>query len=115
MQDNQFIVIDKNATGTAINQQVKFINHRGFLKRVRVDANTGNNVINAATGYSFRAGNQDETTIASDAQRDMIVISANINNYKKIDSLSIDGTAATLSGSVTTAANEDVFVYQSRG
>ena len=45
----------------------------------------------------------------------MIVISANINNYKKIDSLSIDGTAATLSGSVTTAANEDVFVYQSRG
>ena len=115
VQDNQFIVIDKNATGTAINQQVKFINHRGFLKRVRVDANTGNNVINAATGYSFRAGTQNETTISSDAQKDMIVISANINNYKKIDSLSIDGTSVTLSGNVTTAANEDVFVYQSRG
>tara|TARA_B100001989_G_scaffold135994_1_gene96308 strand:+ start:619 stop:3090 length:2472 start_codon:yes stop_codon:yes gene_type:complete len=115
VQGNQFIVMDKNATGSATGQQVKFINHRGFLKRVRVNANTGNNVINAATDYSFRAGTQNETTIASDAQKDMIVISANINNYKKIDSLSIDGTAATLSGNVTTVANEDVFVYQSRG
>jgi len=115
VQGNQFIVMDKNATGSATGQQVKFINHRGLLKRVRVDANTGNNVINATTDYSFRAGTQNETTIASDAQKDMIVISANISNYKKIESLSVDGTAATLSGNVTTAANEDVFVYQSRG
>lgn len=115
VQGNQFIVIDKNATGSATGQQVKFINHRGLLKRVRVDANGGSTTINAATGYSFRAGTQNETTIASDAQKDMIVISANISNYKKINSLSVDGTAAILNASVTTAANEDVFVYQSRG
>ena len=115
IQPNQFIVMDKNATGTVLNQQVKFINHRGYVKRVRVNAGSGSTTINAATGYSFRAASQDETTIASDAQKDMIVISANISNYKKINNLSVDGTAAFLNASVTTAANEDVFVYQSRG
>ena len=114
IQDNLFVVMDKNAAATAVNT-VKFINHRGFVRRVRVDANTGNNVINAATGYSFRADAPNERTINTDSQKDMIVIGTNISGYKKIDSISTDGSSVTLSGNVTTDANEDVFVYQSRG
>jgi len=125
IQDNQFIIMDKNSTATATTT-VKFINHRGFVRRVRIDANTGNNVINAATGYSFRSSGShtvggvtknapNERTINTDSQKDMIVIGTNISGYKKIDSIATDGSSVTLSGNVTTDANEDVFVYQSRG
>ena len=117
--------MDKNSTATDTTT-VKFINHRGFVRRVRIDANTGNNVINAATGYSFRSSGShtvdgvtknapNERTINTDSQKDMIVIGTNISGYKKIDSISTDGSSVTLSGNVTTDANEDVFVYQSRG
>jgi len=125
ISDNHFVYMDKNATATA-STTVKFINHRGFVRRVRIDANTGNNVINAATGYSFRSSGShtvdgvtknapNERTINTDSQKDMIVIGTNISGYKKIDSISTDGSSVTLSGNVTTDANEDVFVYQSRG
>ena len=125
IQDNQFVVMDKNATTTAVNT-VKFINHRGFVRRVRVNANGGSTTIVAASGFSFRSSGThtvggvsknapNERTINTDSQKDMIVIGTNISGYKKIDSISTDGSSVTLSGSVTTAANEDVFVYQSRG
>ena len=54
----------------------------------------------------------------------MIVISAGINGYKRIGNISIDGSSVFLKddsvtydtdASVSTVANEDVFVYQSRG
>ena len=54
IQDNQFVVMDKNATTTAVNT-VKFINHRGFVRRVRVNANGGSTTIVAASGFSFRS------------------------------------------------------------
>ena len=125
IQDNQFVVMDKNATTTAVNT-VKFINHRGFVRRVRVNANGGNTTIVAASGFSFRSSGThtvggvpknapNERTINTDSQKDMIVIGTNISGYKKIDSIATDGSSVTLSGSVTTTANEDVFVYQSRG
>ena len=125
IQDNQFVVMDKNATTTAVNT-VKFINHRGFVRRVRVNANGGSTTIVAASGFSFRSSGThtvggvsknapNERTINTDSQKDMIVIGTNISGYKKIDSIATDGSSVTLSGSVTTAANEDVFVYQSRG
>ena len=125
IQDNQFVVMDKNATTTAVNT-VKFINHRGFVRRVRVNANGGNTTIVAASGFSFRSSGThtvggvpknapNERTINTDSQKDMIVIGTNISGYKKIDSIATDGSSVTLNGSVTTAANEDVFVYQSRG
>ena len=125
IQDNQFVVMDKNATTTAVNT-VKFINHRGFVRRVRVNANGGSTTIVAASGFSFRSSGThtvggvpknapNERTINTDSQKDMIVIGTNISGYKKIDSIATDGSSVTLNGSVTTAANEDVFVYQSRG
>ena len=125
IQDNQFVVMDKNATTTAVNT-VKFINHRGFVRRVRVNANGGNTTIVAASGFSFRSSGThtvggvpknapNERTINTDSQKDMIVIGTNISGYKKIDSIATDGSSVTLNGSVTTVANEDVFVYQSRG
>ena len=44
----------------------------------------------------------------------MIGISTNISNYVKVNTMTAD-TSLTLSSSVTTVANEEVFFYQSRG
>ena len=127
--------MDNLPTGTALGQQVKFINHRGFVKRVRVDQTTNGNQLTAASGFSFRSSGThsvggvtkdapNERTINTDSQKDMIVISAGINGYKRIGNISIDGSSVFLKddsvtydtdASVSTAANEDVFVYQSRG
>mgnify|MGYP001177030714 FL=1 len=135
IQPNQFIVMNNLPTATASGQQVKFINHRGFVKRVRVNQTTNGNQLTAASGFSFRSSGThsvggvtkdapNERTINTDSQKDMIVISAGINGYKRIGSISIDGSSVFLKddsvtydtdASVSTAANEDVFVYQSRG
>ena len=49
--------MDNNATGTAT-QSLKFINHRGFVRKVRVDQNSGSDTLNAASGESFRDSTQ---------------------------------------------------------
>ena len=135
LQPNQFVVLDKLATGTATGQQLKFINHRGYVRRVRVNQTTSSKTITAASGFSFRSSGThtvngvtknapNERTINTDSQKDMIVISAGISGYKRIGSIAIDGSSVDLKddsvtyntdASVSTAANEDVFVYQSRG
>ena len=124
VNQNSFIEMDKNSTTTTI-QSLKFINHRGFIKKVRVDANGGSTTLNAASGEAFRSsgshtvdGNTknapNERTTNTDVQVNMIGISTNISNYIKVDSMtSFD--SITLSSSVSTVANEEVFFYQSRG
>ena len=124
VNQNSFIEMDKNSTTTTI-QSLKFINHRGFIKKVRVDANGGSTTLNAASGESFRSSGShtvdgitkvapNERTTNTDVQVNMIGISTNISNYVKVDSMtSFD--SITLSSSVSTVANEEVFFYQSRG
>ena len=124
VNQNSFVEMDKNATATAV-QSLKFINHRGFIKKVRVDANGGSKTLNAASGESFRSSGShtvdgitknapNERTTNTDVQVNMIGISTNISNYIKVDSMtSFD--SITLSSSVSTVANEEVFFYQSRG
>ena len=124
VNQNSFIEMDKNATATAI-QSLKFINHRGFVRKVRVQANGGSTTLNAASGESFRSSGTNtvngitknapnERTTNTDIQVNMIGISTNIYGYIKIDSMtSFD--SITLSSSVSTVANEEVFFYQSRG
>tara|TARA_A100000171_G_scaffold35251_1_gene33774 strand:+ start:4080 stop:6428 length:2349 start_codon:yes stop_codon:yes gene_type:complete len=109
---NQFIVLDQVATGTS-SSSLTFIDHRGFVKRVRVNSNGGSTTINAASGFSFRANSPNATTTHTDIQKGMIAISSNISSYKKVTN--VEPTQITLSASVSTGANEDVFFYQSRG
>ncbi len=113
INQNSFIEMDKIATGTAT-QSLKFINHRGFVRKVRVDANSGSDTLTAIGGTSFRDSSPSFSTTNTDVQINMIGISTNISNYVKVDSMTAD-TSLTLSSSVTTVANEEVFFYQSRG
>ena len=113
INQNSFIEMDKNATATAT-QSLKFINHRGFVRKVRVTANGGSNTLTAISGESFRSGNPDHKTTNTDVQVNMIGISTNISGYKRVKSMTSFGSL-TLSDSVSTVANEEVFFYQSRG
>ena len=113
INQNSFIEMDNNATGTAT-QSLKFINHRGFVRKVRVDQNSGSDTLNAASGESFRDSTPSFSTTNTDVQVNMIGISTNISNYIKVDTMTAD-TSLTLSSSVSTVPNEEVFFYQSRG
>ena len=113
LNQNSFIEMDKTATGTAT-RSLKFINHRGFVRKVRVTNNGGSNTLTAISGDSFRSGDPNHKSTNTDVQVNMIGISTNISGYKKVNSMtSFD--SITLSSSVTTVANEEVFFYQSRG
>ena len=113
INQNSFIEMDKTATGTAT-QSLKFINHRGFVRKVRVTQNDGSSTLTAIGCTSFRDASPDHTTTNTDVQVNMIGISTNISNYIKIDGMTSDDSL-TLSSSVSTVANEEVFFYQSRG
>ena len=110
---NQFIVIDKLATTSGTSIGLLFVDHRGFVKRVRVSNNGGSTTINAVSGFSFRANPPNATTTHTDIQKGMIALSPNINGFKRVTN--VEPTQVTLSGSVNTAGNEDVLFYQSRG
>ena len=110
---NQFIVIDKLATTSVTSIGLLFVDHRGFVKRVRVSNNGGSTTINAVSGFSFRADPPNATTTHTDIQKGMIALSPNINGFKRVTN--VEPTQVTLSGSVNTAGNEDVLFYQSRG
>ena len=110
---NQFIVIDKLATTSGTSIGLLFVDHRGFVKRVRVSNNGGSTTINAVSGFSFRADPPNATTTHTDIQKGMIALSPNINGFKRVTN--VEPTQVTLSGSVNTAGNEDVLFYQSRG
>lgn len=113
ISQNVFIQASKTATSTGV-RSLKFINHRGFVRKVRVQANGGSKTLDVVSGESFRSNSPDHTTTNTDVQVNMIGISTNISNYIKVDSMtSFD--SITLSSSVTTVANEEVFFYQSRG
>ena len=110
---NQFVVIDKLATTSGTSIGLLFVDHRGFVKRVRVSNNGGSTTINAVSGFSFRADPPNATTTHTDIQKGMIALSPNINGFKRVTN--VEPTQVTLSGSVNTAGNEDVLFYQSRG
>ena len=113
LSPNSFIEMDKPATGTAT-QSLKFINHRGFVRKVRVTNNSGSDTLTAISGDSFKSGSPDHKTTNTDVQVNMIGISTNISGYKRVKSMTSFGSL-TLSDSVSTVANEEVFFYQSRG
>ena len=110
---NQFVVIDKLATTSGTSIGLLFVDHRGFVKRVRVSNNGGSTTINAVSGFSFRADPPNATTTHTDIQKGMIALSPNINGFKRVTN--VEPTQVTLSGSVSTGGNEDVLFYQSRG
>ena len=97
---NQFIIIDKNATGGG-SPTLTFIDHRGFVKRVTGSANSTSGVLTISTG--------DTTNLKTD----MIVIANGIEQY----------TGITTTGSTDTVnifpsqgiGNNSFYFYQGKG
>ena len=121
---NQFIIIDQPATATASNT-LTFINHRGFVKRVIVNANvSGSNEIIASASTPLLAPTPSEETTHIDVQKDMVVIGSNIDAIQitGVTGPSGDGGKLTLASTtnydgsnITASANESIYIYQSRG
>ena len=114
---NQFIIIDQPATATASNT-LTFINHRGFVKRVIVNANvSGSNTIIASSSTPLKSTSPSEETTHIDVQKDMVVIGSGINAVRitGVTGPSGDGGALTLADNVSASQNDAIYIYQSRG
>ena len=123
---NNYIVMDMNAlsaespnlsigsTNAAI---VKFVDHRGLVRRVRVNNSSGTTITSSVSSNPFRgtqSANPDMTTIHKDVQVGMIAIGANIPAFTRVTAINSQ-TSLTLSASVSVSANQDVFFYDSKG
>ena len=115
---NQFIIIDQVATVTGSNT-LTFINHRGFVKRVIVNANvSGNNTIIANSSTPLLASSPSEETTHTDVQKDMVVIGSGINAIQitgVTGPTGSDGGSITLASNVSASQNDAIYIYQSRG
>ena len=114
---NQFVIIDQTATTTASNT-LTFINHRGFVKKVIVNANVSNNkTIIANSSTPLKSTSPSEETTHIDVQKDMVVIGSGINAVQITDVTgpSGDGGSLTLKDNVSASQNDVVYIYQSRG
>ena len=116
--ENEFIVMDIPAlAGSTHTETIRFIDHRGFIRRVRVGASSNNTITSSVPSNPFRgtqSANPDMTTIHKDVQVGMIAIGANIPAFTRVTAINSQ-TSLTLSASVSVSANQDVFFYDSKG
>ena len=109
IQTNSYIILSKAATGTGT-QNLKFIDHRGFVKKV-----TGSHSGLTISGVTpaLKASSQNSATIDTDVQVGMVAIGEKLNSYSQITSL--DTNSMQVSRTVTGTGSTDVYIYQSRG
>ena len=116
--ENEFIVMDIPAlAGSTHTETIRFIDHRGFIRRVRVNNSSGTTITSSVSTNPFRgtqSANPDMTTIHKDVQVGMIAIGANIPAFTRVTAINSQ-TSLTLSASVSVSANQDVFFYDSKG
>ena len=117
---NRFIILSKEATVTG-DESLKFIDHRGFVKKVNGTHATnadGVGVINSITPDLFdqasRNANTGFQTIDTDVQVGMVAIGANLNQYSVITSMP-STTEIVLDKNISSTGDADVYIYQSRG
>ena len=109
IQTNSYIILSKAATGTG-DENLKFIDHRGFVKKV-----TGSHSGLTISGVTpaLKASSQNSATIDTDVQVGMVAIGEKLNSYSQITSL--DTNSMQVSRTVTGTGSTDVYIYQSRG
>ena len=116
--ENEFLVMDTPAlTGNNHTETIRFIDHRGFIRRVRVNVSSDNTITSSVPSNPFvgtQSGTPDMTTIHEDVQVGMIVIGAGIPAFTRVTAIDSQ-TSLTLSASVSVSANQDVFFYDSKG
>ena len=116
---NQFIIIDQVATASG-SPTLTFINHRGFVKRVIVNADvSSDDTIIANSSTPLLASSPSEETTHTDVQKDMVVIGPSSINAVQITSVTgptgSDGGSITLASNVSASQNDAIYIYQSRG
>ena len=99
--------------------QVKIIEHRGLVKRVRVNAVINSDTISSASVTNPFKGTElnpsSSQTIHKDVQKGMIAIGDGIPDYTVVDEV-ISKTQLKLSANVTKElVGEDIFFYDSKG
>ena len=106
---NHFIVVNNAATGTGT-ENLKFIDHRGFVKKV-----TGSHSGLTISGITpaLKATSQGPTTIDTDVQVGMVAIGEKLNSYSEITSLTTN--SMQINKNVSSTGSADVYIYQSRG
>lgn len=109
IQTNFYIILSKAATGTGT-ENLKFIDHRGFVKKV-----TGSHSGLTISGITpnLKASSQNSATIDTDVQVGMVAIGEKLNSYSQITSL--DTNSMQVNRTVTGTGSTDVYIYQSRG
>ena len=130
---NNYIVMDMNAlsaespnasVGSTNAAIVKFVDHRGLVRRVRVNQASNTTTItrsvptNPFTGRLNQDGSRfdpNHTTINADVQVDMIAVGDNIPPFTKVNSIADNGESLTLSNSVTVRQGQDIFFYDFKG
>ena len=110
IQTNSYIILSKAVTGTGP-ENLKFIDHRGFVKKV-----TGSHSGLTISGITpaLKATSQGPTTIDTDVQVGMVAIGEKLNSYSAITSFN-STSSMQISRNVTSTGSADVFIYQSRG
>ncbi len=121
---NEFIVMDRVAINSGTHTEtIRFIDHRGFVRRVRVKAESSNNTIESSVPSNPFIGNAnnsgvlsppDMTTIHKDVQVGMIAIGAGIPAFTRVTAVTSQ-TEITLSTNVSVSEGQDVFFYDFKG
>ncbi len=112
---NQFVILDSNPTSTVSSNQLTFINHRGFVRKVTGSCTSG--TVTLSGGTKIRADNPDSNTLNTDGQEEMVIIGSGIPSFTKINSITsvTEFDVVQPSGSSVNFSSTDIFVYQSRG
>jgi hypothetical protein len=123
---NSYIVMDLPALpatganagiGVTNAATVKIIDHRGLVKRVRVNSSSTDEIFSASSTNPFtgtQSANSSSGTIHKDIQKGMIAIGQGIDSYTVVDEV-ISKTQLKLSASVNVTQGQDVFFYDFKG
>ena len=123
---NSYIVMDLPALkatganagiGVTKAATVKIINHRGLVKRVRVNSSSTDELFSASSTNPFtgtQSANSSSGTIHKDIQKGMIAIGQGIDPYTVVDEV-ISKTELKLSAPVNVTQGQDVFFYDFKG
>ena len=117
---NETIVLDRPAQLTAT-QNLRFIDHRGFVKRVKGAATSnGGTTVNFSTGYT--TDNTDKWSVGThdkSLKKDMLVLTTpssgtDVTAFTSISAV-VDSDTIILTNGMTNTANTLIYIYESRG
>ena len=112
---NELIIVDKPCQIDA-SQTLKFIDHRGFVKRIKGSATqAGGLLVALSPGYS--TGDNDKWK--ESLKKGMLVLTTkqgggDVNSYTRITSVNSD-TQMNISSGMTDSTTTPIYIYQSRG